>query len=327
MDDSSFPPYDPLWDQLIPNGPDTAFSDFDSTWNSFQPNTNRSTSSRNPAEPAFDPFTSASYNTNNHRPFDPLRGSNGPSTSSNNLHSSTSTHRTYNESAPEPLPIYHDHQQPADTSAFDFPFVPDPQPSQTDQSIRLPGIDSITQDPTSTDCPTSRFSWDSTGGDSLFADSGWWQPDGDYSDFNIPDLNGFIDLTADSSPPQTMPPTTRKRRASAMATPAPATPPRIRSNKRRKISDVSVKDEAETKVEQLDLFDVDDDDGLSQVLEQQQAVAIQEQQKQQGDQPTKLSALQCIICMESMTDMTVTHCGEPRTSFSGPLLVSISQNS
>lgn len=65
----------------------------------------------------------------------------------------------------------------------------------------------------------------------------------------------------------------------------------------------------DVKVEYLDLLGVDDDSGLSHVLQQQQAAVIKEQQGKQGDEPPKLSALQCIICMESMTDITVTHCG------------------
>ena len=63
-------------------------------------------------------------------------------------------------------------------------------------------------------------------------------------------------------------------------------------------------------VEHLDLVNINDDGGLSKVLEQQQAAAIKEQQGPQGDVPTKLSNVQCIICMEPMTDMTVTHCGK-----------------
>ncbi|KAI4173906.1 MAG: hypothetical protein LQ343_002674 [Gyalolechia ehrenbergii] len=106
-----------------------------------------------------------------------------------------------------------------------------------------------------------------------------------------------------------MAPVTRKRRASAMATPAPASPQPQPTNKRRKVSDPRVKDEEESKVEQIDLMDVEDDSGLSQVLERQQAAAIREQQGRKGDEPTKLSSIQCIICMEPMTDMTVTHCG------------------
>ena len=57
--------------------------------------------------------------------------------------------------------------------------------------------------------------------------------------------------------------------------------------------------------------DVDDDAGLSKVLEQQRMATIQAQ-KEQASRPVKLSTLQCIICMENMKDLTATHCG---TSF------------
>lgn len=58
--------------------------------------------------------------------------------------------------------------------------------------------------------------------------------------------------------------------------------------------------------------DIDDDAGLSKVLEQQRMATIKAQQEQ-ANKPVKLSTLQCIICMETMKDLTATHCG---TSFS-----------
>ena len=56
------------------------------------------------------------------------------------------------------------------------------------------------------------------------------------------------------------------------------------------------------------LQDIDDDTGLSKVLEQQRMATIQAQ-KEQANKPVKLSTLQCIICMENMKDLTATHCG------------------
>ncbi|KAL8933129.1 MAG: hypothetical protein Q9211_005943 [Gyalolechia sp. 1 TL-2023] len=214
--------------------------------------------------------------------------------------------RIYYEPFPEPLPEIHDHQ-PADTSAFELSFAHAPRPPHPDQSIRLPGINTITQDLSPVDRSSSRYSWDSAGPDSLFAD--FW-PDLDHPHLNSTlDTNGFVDLTTDSPPPHpTMAPVTRKRRASAIVTPAPASPQPNRTNKRREVSDPRVKNEGESQVERIDLMDVENDSGLSRVLEQQQAAAIQEQQGRKGDEPTKLSSIQCIICMEPMTDMTVTHC-------------------
>ncbi len=63
------------------------------------------------------------------------------------------------------------------------------------------------------------------------------------------------------------------------------------------------------KVEEIDLRDVDDDKGLSKVLEQQRLATIKAQQEQ-ADRPNKLSTLQCVICMDSMTDVTATICGK-----------------
>ena len=62
-------------------------------------------------------------------------------------------------------------------------------------------------------------------------------------------------------------------------------------------------------IEEVDLRDVDEDNRLSKVLEQQRMATIRAQQEQ-ANRPVKLSTLQCIICMESMTDLTATHCGK-----------------
>lgn len=62
-------------------------------------------------------------------------------------------------------------------------------------------------------------------------------------------------------------------------------------------------------VEEVDLRGVDDDDELSKVLEQQRLMSIKAQQEL-VDKPVNFSSLQCIICMESITDITVTHCGK-----------------
>ena len=133
-------------------------------------------------------------------------------------------------------------------------------------------------------------------------------------------IHDYIDLTIDSSSP-TMP--------------APAstlTPPRIQvshevastsahPSKRRKVlrptspngESVGVKDEP-GKIEEVDLRDIDDDTSLSKMLEQQRAETVKSQ-KLDGNQPIKLSSLQCIICMEPMTNITATHCGRSALSY------------
>lgn len=311
MDDSTLSEYDPMWEELIPNGPDSSFTDFNSALDSFSSNSNSSSLvTGNRPDLSFFNLPQSPY-TINHRSSGHSGRSHRSSPSSSHVHSSSSTHQPnpiYYEPQPEPLPETQDHQ-PADSSTFDLSFAHAPQPSHFDQSLNLPGINTITQDLNPADRPSSRYSWDSAGVDSLFAD--YW-PDLNNSNFNNTfDTNGFVDLTTDSSPPhQSMAPIARKRRASDVVTPAPASPPQPkRTNKRRRISDLIVKEEEESKVEQIDLLDVEDDGRLSQVLEQQQAATIIEQQGRRGDEPTKLSSLQCIICMEPMTDMTVTHCG------------------
>ena len=111
--------------------------------------------------------------------------------------------------------------------------------------------------------------------------------------------NGFVDLTAESP---TMPPN-RKRKTSVAES---------KSVKRGrtagdKSQDIQVKGE-NSQVEEVDLREVDDDNGLSKLLEQQRVAAVKAQQEQ-ANKPLKLSNLQCIICMEPMTNITVTHCG------------------
>lgn len=68
-----------------------------------------------------------------------------------------------------------------------------------------------------------------------------------------------------------------------------------------------MKDE-NSQVEEVDLRDVDDDNDLTKLLEQQRVAAVKAQQEQ-ANKPLKLSSLQCIICMEPMSNITVTHCG------------------
>ena len=63
--------------------------------------------------------------------------------------------------------------------------------------------------------------------------------------------------------------------------------------------------ELKVEIEEVDLVDVDDDTKLSNAL---QAEAIRAQQAA-ADRPAKLSDLQCVICLEKLTDITVTKCG------------------
>lgn len=95
----------------------------------------------------------------------------------------------------------------------------------------------------------------------------------------------------------------------------------VHATKRRKVqppaspntTSFTVRDEPE-EIEKVDLRDVDDDTSLSKVLEQQRAETVKSQQND-GNQPFKLSSLQCIICMEPMTNLTATHCGRSSTLY------------
>lgn len=170
-----------------------------------------------------------------------------------------------------------------------YPFYLDAASS----TFQLPSIDALSSnDFTPISRPPSRFSWGSE------ESSGLWP--------NHQDQIGFVDLTTEPSPP-TMPRAVRKRRSSA----APSNPA-----KRSKNGEPRIKDES-SQAEEVDLSNVDDDNGLSKLLEQQRVMTVKAQHEQ-ADKPLRMSTLQCIICMEPMTNITVTHCG--RFSFGHTVL-------
>ena len=132
---------------------------------------------------------------------------------------------------------------------------------------------------------------------------------------------GFIDLT-DSSPPT----------ASVAPFPFRTSPPlRDESSRKRRrynqgygLSVESLLSSPSSHVDEVDLTRVEDNAGLQRLedeqrqrqerqveklLEQQQAESIRSQHEQ-SKRPSRMSDLQCVICMENMTDITATHCGE-----------------
>ena len=121
--------------------------------------------------------------------------------------------------------------------------------------------------------------------------------------------NDVVDLTQEAStPPRTRMPSTssprgpnKRRRVGSNAS---AQPPR--RNQRRRIEQ---NEGVPPDVEEVDLRDVDDDKGLLKVLEDQRMATIKSQQEQ-ASKPVKLATLSCVICMESMTDVTATFCGK-----------------
>ncbi|KAI9810293.1 MAG: SUMO-targeted ubiquitin ligase complex subunit slx8 [Pycnora praestabilis] len=119
--------------------------------------------------------------------------------------------------------------------------------------------------------------------------------------------SGFVDLTTESSP-TTMPPRgSRKRSASQQESDIPF------AQKRRRLSTLAASNTSRTKqeenlIEEVDLRGIEDDNGLSALLQKQRADQVKAQLKE-GAEPPRLSKLQCIICLETPTDLTSTHCG------------------
>ncbi|KAL9603050.1 MAG: hypothetical protein Q9219_001414 [cf. Caloplaca sp. 3 TL-2023] len=328
MGDSNHSHYDPFWDRLIPRRPESTSTD---PYNTFTTINNDSTSTRNAPDLFFPRFPPNPYNNNARTPED----SRNRRTST--YQNSASALHNPGRSFYEPILGLNGQQNPTTNTPFGFSVEREPQqrqeqpPSQSDrQTFRLPGIDALTQNVSPVERPrsSSHLPWDSPSDNSLFNDSDFWptdtEPDPSQSDNTASQpAENFIDLTSDFSPAHhdsnnnnNMPPVTRKRRISARATPPPSPkhPPRTTTtNKRRKTTTsglaAAVKDEEENKIEELDLSQVNDDQGLSKVLEQQQAAVIKEQQDWRGDKPLRLADVQCVVCMEPMVNITATHCG------------------
>ncbi|KAL8710034.1 MAG: hypothetical protein Q9220_005305 [cf. Caloplaca sp. 1 TL-2023] len=330
--DGSFTPHNPHWEQLLPFELNTGSPTrhIDAAWNNLL---SLSPPPSNPLQHAYhhcnhDPPTShQSHRRRNLR--SPLSSAtsniNLPPSSSVSLPSTRPNPPSQRSTLPQlrpplpPLPAQPS-ENPNSLNSYAYP------QDNTYQSLQLPRINTTSQpvSPPPADLPSlppsSQFSWDVDGGDDSFFDPDFWPnlPDTHLSsniDLDAPD---FVDLTSTTPPATTMAPATaRKRRASSSTASRGAgggtSGSSAYANKRRKTADEGIKEETEDrKVEQLDLVDLDDEAGLSKVLERQQAATIKEQQAAAGqaDAPTKLSTVQCIICMEPITDMTVTHCGK-----------------
>ena len=142
----------------------------------------------------------------------------------------------------------------------------------------------------------------------------------DSPDWNYP-IEDYIDLTEEASPPD-MPMPVSARATSARSTESDRThstaratggygsdegassASQARPSKRRKVLR-GPSPELKTEIEEIDLIDVDDDTKLSNALQEE---AIRSQQAA-AEKPAKLSDLQCVICLEKLTDMTITKCG------------------
>lgn len=202
---------------------------------------------------------------------------------------------------------------PASSNQQPHTRIPSPPPIRDSPISVVPGHDPPSIIPRSSHSPL--FTSSSSTFDTDRSDTPWADSDAD-------NLNDFVDLTQDSSPPS-MPQTARRTpRRSHHRTPAnrsqhhsrdPSEPLLNPAKRRRTGNETSQQSKKSQTIEEVDLVDVDADDGLSKVLEQQRVATIKAQQEQAG-KPVKLSTLQCIICMENMKDLTATHCGESEST-------------
>lgn len=130
-----------------------------------------------------------------------------------------------------------------------------------------------------------------------------------------------IDLTAESLPSFTSLPrisaNPRKRQASSLHDLRHSSASQSHSIKRRVFNLSDRESGSFTKIDEADLTEVNDDNSLLEVMEQQKEQQREQQRlkavKAQQDlakQPVTFSTLKCIICMDSMKDITATHCGE-----------------
>ena len=165
-----------------------------------------------------------------------------------------------------------------------------------------------------------------------FTDSDFWPTDSPYAsnDDHLP--FGYIDLTAEPpspSPPSTAPMAHRQTSLAVQellqTSDEPHTAKRRRLNNGDSESVILADDSPAPKIEEVDLRDVDDDRDLSKLLEQQRADTIRAQQEQ-SNKPVRLSTLQCVVCMENMTNMTATHCGKPISNSHNPSLIAYHYN-
>lgn len=58
------------------------------------------------------------------------------------------------------------------------------------------------------------------------------------------------------------------------------------------------------------MVNIDSDQKLEEFRAKQQEDLIKQQNQEKADKPVKLTDFQCIICLDSPTDLTVTHCGK-----------------
>lgn len=121
--------------------------------------------------------------------------------------------------------------------------------------------------------------------------------------------SSVVDLT--ESPPIDMEAPSRKRKTASEGSHTPfkrrrgATPTGVNEG-----SNSQSMAPGDAEVEELDMVEIDNDRKLEDFRKKQQAELISQQNREKADKPVKLTDFQCIICLDSPTDLTVTHCGK-----------------
>jgi hypothetical protein len=121
--------------------------------------------------------------------------------------------------------------------------------------------------------------------------------------------SSIVDLT--ESPPNDMAPSSRKRKPTSEGNQTPL-------KRRRGATPIGFDEGSNSQslgsggagVEELDMVEIDSDRKLEEFRKKQQAELISQQNREKADKPVKLTDFQCIICLDSPTDLTVTHCGK-----------------
>lgn len=146
---------------------------------------------------------------------------------------------------------------------------------------------------------------DSDPSDLFFNFEGTSQPQSPHP--SITRASSIVDLTESS--PLNMQATSRKRKPNGEEN-------QTTIKRRRGATPIMGSEEGvENKVEEVDLVEIDNDRKLEEFRMKQQAELIKQQNREKADKPLKLSDFQCVICLDSPTDLTVTHCGK----YSSPL--------
>ncbi|MCJ1401033.1 SUMO-targeted ubiquitin ligase complex subunit slx8 [Xylographa trunciseda] len=135
----------------------------------------------------------------------------------------------------------------------------------------------------------------------------------------VPSRNssGYIDLTADASPPSASSLPTMRRQS---------TIDRVEPTRKRRRLNTGNGPSIESllqspprglgDIDEVDLTKVDDDLGFQKLQEEQRLRQKEQQQAEsirslheQSKKPIRISDLQCVVCMDNMTNITATYCG------------------